>query len=92
MPIAILILFILFLYLAPRPFKWLLTANIIISALGHLALTILSATFSARKAGVNAGMFEHESIILLAAIFLTPVILIIGIISGVAARIFFSSK
>lgn len=96
MPIIVIlftpIIFLIFLHLAPRAFKWLMAINISLGALGFLALTILSFIFDARKTGANAGMFEKESIILVAIAFLTPVILFIGIIAGIASRLFFKGK
>ncbi len=92
MPTAIIVLlftFIIFLYIAPRIFKWLIAINISLGALGFFVLTTLSFVFDARKAGANEGIFEMESIILLAIAFLTPAILFLGIISGIATRLFF---
>jgi predicted membrane protein len=96
MPIIILLFipipFLLFFYLAPRFFKWLMLANIALVALGLLGLTTLSFIFDARKFGANAGMLEDESIALLIAAWAIPVILIFGIITGIASRLFFKSK
>ena len=81
--ILALIVFIIFLAVAPRFFKWLLAVDLFIFVGGYIFLRMLALFFDASKSGRNAGMFADEVLILIFAGIGVPVIVVSGIIFGV---------
>ena len=81
--ILALIVFVVFLAVAPRFFKWLLAVDLFIFVGGYILLRILALFFGASRGGRNAGMFSDEAVILIFAGIGVPVIVVSGIIFGV---------
>lgn len=89
MPLIFIAVFVLFLFIAPKPFKTLLTIHIVSAVLAFIALLFLAIINGGLKTGLNSGMYEEESIYLLFYALSSFGTMLLGIIAGIIVKIFF---
>ena len=65
MPLIVIAVFVLFLFVAPKLFKILLTIHIITAVVAFFVLLFLGGIGGALRGGPNAGLYEEEAIYLL---------------------------
>lgn len=88
MPLLIVPVLVVFIWAAPRFFKWLLLFSFIAGGLFFAGLTGLSMAYGARKGGANEGMFEEWSIYFLMYLFTVPAgIIVLGALIGLLLKL-----
>lgn len=88
MPHIVIVIFILFLFIAPKFFKKLLFIHVITAVMAFFALLLLGGIGGGLKAGPNAGLYEKESIYLLYYVFASVGTMLLGIVAGIIVKIF----
>lgn len=88
MPQIVIVIFILFLFIAPKLFKKLLFIHIVTAIMAYFALSLLGGINGATKGGVNEGLYEKESIYLLYYVFSLVGTMLLGIVAGIIVKIF----
>ena len=89
MPLIFIAVFVLFLFVAPKLFKILLTIHIVTAVVAFFVLLFLGGIGGALKSGLNAGLYEKESIYLLFYALSSFGTMLLGIIAGIIVKIFF---
>jgi hypothetical protein len=83
MPIFLIIVLVVFIFVAPKFFRWLLLAVLLMSFVGFLMLKALLVFYGAGKGGANTGMFEELSIYFLMFIYTVPAgVVLVGLFAG----------
>lgn len=88
MPLIFIAVFVLFLFVAPKLFKTLLTIHIVTAIVAFFALLLLGGIGGALKSGPNAGLYEKESIYLLFYAVASVGTMLLGIVAGIIVKIF----
>jgi len=83
------IVLVVFIFVAPKFFKWLLLAVIFMVLVGFVGLHVLMAFYGAGKGGANTGMFEELSIYFLMFLYVVPAgVTVLGIFAGGVACLY----
>lgn len=88
MPLIFIAVLALFLFVAPKLFKILLTIHIITAVVAFFVLLFLGGIGGALRGGPNAGLYEEEAIYLLLYIYATVGTMLLGIVAGIIVKIF----
>lgn len=82
---GLLLLFLLFLGLAPRFFRKLLLLDVIITVIGTIGITIYAVANGLTR--LSGGSFEAGGVAILLMIYSIPVLMIFGIVVGLLSRL-----
>lgn len=80
--IVVVLLFLVFLGVAPKFFKVLVAIDLGLCAIGFVGLFVIALFSGGLRGGRNAGMFGEEAMFLLMMLGAAPVLMVIGVLVG----------